>query len=104
MAERASGDSRAARARILGRVQRVGFRYWTVDEASRRGLDGWVGNRADGSVEAVFVGPSHAVDDMLAACAGGPPSAVVNGVVESEVDEDEWGALVGRGFSVRPTE
>ena len=85
----------------MGRVQRVGFRYWTIAEASRRGLDGWVGNRADGSVEAVFVGP---LDDMLAACADGPPSAVVNGVVESEVDEDERAALVGRGFSIRPTE
>ncbi len=103
MAERASGGGTAARVRILGRVQRVGFRYWTIDEASRRGLDGWVRNRADGGVEAVFAGPSREVDGMIAACADGPPLAVVNGVVESAVDEDERAALVGRGFSVRPT-
>lgn len=104
MAENTRSDIKAAQVRILGRVQCVGFRYWTINEASRRGLDGWVKNRVDGSVEAVFVGPFREVDDMLAACADGPPSAIVNSVVESEVHEDEWCALVGQGFSARRTE
>lgn len=104
MAENTRRDIKAAQVRILGRVQRVGFRYWTIDEASHRGLDGWVKNRVDGSVEAVFVGPLHEVDDMLAACAAGPPSAIVNCIVESEIHEDEWCALVGQGFSARRTE
>ncbi|MCE2493339.1 MAG: acylphosphatase [Alphaproteobacteria bacterium] len=104
MAENARRDIKAAQVRILGRVQRVGFRYWTINEASCRGLDGWIKNRVDGSVEAVFVGPLREVDDMLAVCADGPPSAIVNSVVESEVHEDEWCALVGQGFSARRTE
>jgi len=89
---------------VLGRVQRVGFRYWAVAEASRRGLGGWIRNRADGSVEAVFVGPLRDVDDMLAACWDGPPSAIVNCVVEADVHDDERSALAGQGFSVRRTE
>ncbi len=104
MAESVPRDVKAVRVRILGRVQGVGFRYWTVDEASRRDLDGWVRNRSDGSVEAVFAGPPRNVDGMLAACGDGPSSAVVNCVVESELHEDEWSALVGRGFSARRTE
>jgi acylphosphatase len=48
---------RAAHVRIVGRVQGVGYRAWTVDEARRRGLSGWVRNRSDGDVEAVFSGP-----------------------------------------------
>ena len=104
MAENARRDIKAAQVRILGRVQRVGFRYWTINEASRRGLDGWVKNRVDGSVEAVFVCPPREVDDMLAACADGPPSAIVNSFVESEAREDEWCTLIGQGFSVRQTE
>lgn len=63
--------------RIEGRVQGVWFRGWTVHEATRLGLNGWVRNRRDGSVEAVFSGPAEAVDDMLRACHAGPPAAQV---------------------------
>ena len=57
--------------RIEGRVQGVWFRGWTVDDATRLKLDGWVRNRRDGSVEALFAGRAQAVDKMLAACRRG---------------------------------
>ena len=64
-------------ARIIGRVQRVWYRGWTVEEATHRGLAGWVRNRSDGSVEALFAGSKPAVEGMLAACRDGPPHAQV---------------------------
>ena len=97
-------EPKAIQVRILGRVQRVGFRYWTIDEAVCRGLDGWVRNRRDGTVEAVFVGPVREVDDMLAACGSGPAAALVNAVLESELDDDQRSELIGQGFSARQTE
>jgi len=65
---------------ISGRVQGVWFRAWTVQEATARGLDGWVRNRSDGTVEAVFQGAPEAVDVMIAACRRGPPAARVAAV------------------------
>ena len=73
-------SSKAVTVRIRGRVQGVWFRSWTAEEASSRGLSGWVRNRADGSVEALFAGPIAAVDGMLETCRQGPPMAVVRGV------------------------
>ena len=57
---------------IRGRVQGVGYRAWTERTACERGLGGWVRNRRDGAVEAVFMGETAAVDAMLAACRAGP--------------------------------
>jgi acylphosphatase len=54
---------------IQGRVQGVGFRYGMCKQATMLGLEGWVRNCGDGSVEAVVVGPAEHVD-MLLACAG----------------------------------
>ena len=65
------------RVTIRGRVQGVWYRGWTVDEARRLGLSGWVRNRRDGPVEAVFSGPEHAVRAMIALCREGPPAALV---------------------------
>jgi len=65
---------------IFGRVQGVWFRGWTVDEATARGLDGWVRNRRDGTVEAVFSGPAETVDAMVRLCWEGPPAAHVDAV------------------------
>ena len=72
---------KAVRVRIEGRVQGVWYRGWTVDQATARGLHGWVRNRGDGSVEAVFAGSESAVDAMLAACWRGPPAAKVTAVM-----------------------
>jgi acylphosphatase len=57
---------------IRGRVQGVGFRAWTEVTALERGLQGWVRNRRDGSVEALFAGPAAAVAAMVAECHRGP--------------------------------
>ncbi len=73
---------------IRGRVQGVGYRAWTADEARRRGLQGWVRNRCDGSVEAVFSGPEDVVADMLAACRRGPSLARVDAVDASPATGD----------------
>ena len=56
---------------VRGRVQGVGYRAFVEDEAYRRGLRGWVRNRRDGSVEAVFAGPRAAVNQWLKPAAGG---------------------------------
>lgn len=71
---------KAVIARIEGRVQGVWYRGWTVTEARQRGLRGWVRNRSDGSVEALFAGPKPVVDAMLDACWRGPPAAKVREV------------------------
>jgi acylphosphatase len=62
---------------IRGRVQRVGFRAWTEYTALDHRLEGWVRNRRNGDVEAVFAGPPEAVAEMIEACRRGPPGACV---------------------------
>lgn len=75
---------RAVIARISGRVQGVWFRNWTVDQAKALGLYGWVRNRKDQTVEAMFVGPADKVLEMLQLCQKGPPAAEVLDVSVSE--------------------
>lgn len=70
----------ALRVHIRGRVQGVGYRAWTVREANMRNLSGWVRNRADGSVEAVFEGEDATVKAMVGACRRGPRMAAVSSV------------------------
>lgn len=73
-----AGDIKAVRVVVRGRVQGVWFRGWTVEEAVARRLRGWVRNRRDGSVEALFAGPAAAVDAMVSACRRGPSYARVD--------------------------
>ncbi len=80
-------ERRAVRARIHGRVQGVWYRGWTVDRARALGLNGWVRNRADGTVEAVFAGPAAAVERMLDICREGPPAAVVRDVAVEPAED-----------------
>ena len=89
---------KSVRLVIKGRVQGVSYRYWTVTEATARGLDGWVRNRRDGSVEAVIAGPAQAVDAMIAACREGPPAARV-----TDVDITAESSRPERGFRQLPT-
>jgi acylphosphatase len=86
-----------------GRVQGVGFRAYVEDEAARTGVHGWVRNRRDGTVEAVFAGDGKAVEDTLAACRKGSYAARVDGMEVREGRADEL-ALRGDGtFAVLPT-
>ncbi len=81
------GDT-AVRVRIQGKVQGVWFRGWMMDEARARHLRGWVRNRRDGSVEALFVGPPQRVEDMIAACRLGPGAADVGRVDRFPADDE----------------
>ncbi|MEZ5667011.1 MAG: acylphosphatase [Alphaproteobacteria bacterium] len=96
-------DRQAWLLRIAGRVQGVGFRAWIVREAVRRELDGWVRNRRDGTVEALFAGPAAAVAAMIEACRRGPIGARVDRVETGEPAAADVPAR-GRGFAQRPTE
>jgi acylphosphatase len=73
-------DRRTVTVRIEGRVQGVYYRAWTYDTAASLGLDGWVKNASDGSVEAVFSGPPAAVEEMVRRCKDGPRDAKVTAV------------------------
>jgi len=89
---------------VRGRVQGVGYRAWTEDTAILNGLDGWVRNRRDGSVEAVFAGPTEAVNGMIDACRRGPDSARVDTVDVHAAGPSELAMRSGDdGFSVLPT-
>ena len=81
---------------VHGRVQGVGFRYSVARAAQSRGVAGWVANRADGTVEAVFEGELEAVESLVRFCCEGPRGAVVDRV---EVDDEPPEGL--RGFAVR---
>ena len=65
---------------IRGRVQGVGYRAWVEHRAVAHSLEGWVRNRRDGSVEALFCGPAQDVAEMLERCRHGPRSARVTAV------------------------
>lgn len=88
----------AVRLIIKGNVQGVGYRWWAQGEAARLGLDGWVRNRRDGTVELVAAGPKAAVEQMIASCRTGPPAASVHVVDQSTAEDDGLD-----GFSERPT-
>ncbi len=74
---------------IRGRVQGVGFRAWTEVTALDRGLQGWVRNRRDGAVEALFIGLESDVLAMIEACRYGPPGARVDFVDQREAGPNE---------------
>ncbi|MGF1626661.1 MAG: acylphosphatase [Alphaproteobacteria bacterium] len=98
----ADGEA-GCRVTITGRVQGVWFRGWTLRRAESLGLRGWVRNRRDGTVEAVFVGPPEAVEAMVAACREGPPAARVDGVAVVPAAPGDLAGL-GRRFEQRDTE
>jgi acylphosphatase len=72
------------RVMIRGHVQGVGYRAWAEMTALEVGLEGWVRNRRDGTVEALFAGPADVVASMLDACRQGPPGARVEAIDERE--------------------
>lgn len=93
----ANDEGRVARRVVVhGRVQGVGFRASCIRRAAQAGVDGWVSNKRDGSVEVVILGPEPAVGQMVTWCAQGPPGARVERVDVTELEPDAT-----RGFEVR---
>ncbi|CAN4117108.1 unnamed protein product [Withania somnifera] len=91
-------DAKTVRAVIKGRVQGVFYRDWTVENAKELGLKGWVRNRRDGSVEALFSGSPEKVQEMEQRCRRGPPDAIVTGLDVFPCDDDP-----GTGFERKQT-
>jgi acylphosphatase len=86
-----------------GRVQGVGFRAFVEEVARRHGIEGWVRNRRDDTVEAVFAGAAGAVEAVIEVCSRGPRGARVDAANQREARADEL-ALRGRdSFAVLPT-
>jgi acylphosphatase len=89
---------------INGRVQGVGYRYFVEQAARSRDLEGWVRNRRDGSVEAVFAGRAEAVTAIIGACRRGPSSARVDALQDEAGNPDMLNLReAGERFSVLPT-
>lgn len=80
---------RARRVIIAGRVHGVGYRDWMEREAIRLGVQGWVRNRRDGTVEALVAGEEAAVQALLSACRRGPSLAQVDDITEDFADPPE---------------
>ena len=88
---------------VRGHVQGVGFRAWVQHQAQLRGLEGWVRNRRDGTVEALLSGRDDAVEAMLDACREGPRTGRVDDVAVSPGDEALITALGSGRFEVLAT-
>ena len=87
---------------IHGRVQGVGFRWSLTEKAGELGLDGWVRNRSDGSVEALVSGPAEAVDALTAWAHRGPPHARVDRVTWQDEPNVPDQPLAGK-FTLKST-
>ncbi len=85
------------RGRIQGRGLGGAYRWETLREARRLGVQGWVRNRSDGSVEGVLEGERSAVEALIAWCRRGPALARVTGV---QVDPEPFGGEFA-GFDIR---
>jgi acylphosphatase len=87
--------------RIKGKVQGVWYRAWTEQQATRLGLSGWVRNRTDGSVEALFIGNAEVIEHMMQACYQGPPEAKV--IAIEPITETPISAHISGTFMRLPT-
>lgn len=88
---------------IRGRVQGVGYRAWTEYTADRRELGGWVRNRRDGSVEALFAGDPRLVREMIDLCRQGPPGSRVDAIEERDASSEDLELRGGNRFAVLAT-
>ncbi|HEY8699053.1 MAG TPA: acylphosphatase [Rhizomicrobium sp.] len=91
-------DLTSLKVRVEGFVQAVGFRNFIILEARRLGLDGWVRNRSDGTVEALVSGSTKAVESFVAACMQGPEGSLVK-----NIDLENTEPPAEKGFHRRPS-
>ncbi|MBA2627146.1 MAG: acylphosphatase [Gemmatimonadales bacterium] len=96
----AGAGSATVRLLVSGRVQGVGFRWFTSRAARALGLAGFVRNLADGKVEVVVTGPAQRVDELVAAVRRGPPGAAVSNV-EMRADESGHDDADHKPFAVK---
>ena len=88
---------------VRGRVQGVGYRAFAEHEAMRRKLGGWVRNRRDGTVEAVFSGPDHVVREMIELCRKGPLGSRVDEIEEHAGSPEDLALRGEEEFAVLPS-
>jgi acylphosphatase len=88
----------AKRLIISGKVQGVWYRKWCEQEANKNNIDGFVRNRVNGYVEALFVGEAASVEHLIQSCYTGPDHAIV----ENIAIEDALGFVPAR-FEIKPT-
>jgi acylphosphatase len=93
-----SGEITTMRLRIEGFVQAVGYRNFCIEEAKKLGLDGWVRNRSDGTVEALVSGANASVELFVAAAMRGPDGSKINNVELHNAEPPEE-----KGFHRRPS-
>ena len=93
-----SDDITTLRLRIEGFVQGVSFRHFAIEEARNLGLNGWIRNRSDGTVEALASGDNAAVEKFVAACMKGPPGSRIANVELHKAEPPEE-----KGFHRRPS-
>lgn len=91
-------DRIAVKVMVTGKVQGVGYRAWCALEAEKLRLYGFVRNRLDGSVEALFVGGKMQIDTILKYCESGPETADVANIIVNEAK-----GLVPSKFQIKPT-
>ena len=74
---------------VSGRVQGVGFRYFTIDEARRRGVAGWARNRPDGTVEIEAQAEESALESFIQAVRTGPSYSSVSKLETTPLPESK---------------
>ncbi len=83
---------------VRGRVQGVGFRWWTLSSAGRHGVCGFVGNRPDGSVEIFAEGDGRSLDLFTSDVKAGPPLSRVESVEAKSVPPRGFRDFTVTGF------
>ncbi len=81
---------------VTGRVQGVGFRYFTVRCANNLGLCGWVRNLPDGGVEAVIQGQNEKIEEMIELLQEGPGASIVTDLKIEEIEQEEFSGFTTR--------
>jgi acylphosphatase len=91
-------DLTSLRMVIEGFVQAVGYRHFAIEEARKLGVNGWIRNRSNGTVEALVSGTTQAVEAFVGACMRGPPGSTIK-----NIDLHKAEPPTERGFHLRPS-